>query len=152
MLYNSYAHIYVYIYFALVGNEKLKKQMQQRKCSLFLRNGWMSSFWNVFLDHDWHDCSLHFVLTSHGTWFGFIVINNINRKSDDNLSQHQDNTRPHTSLKCGELCQSWLNCPNVPTASLDLKSSDFHLFGPMKKDLCGQHFPSNNVVRETLRQ
>ena len=30
--------------------------------------------------------------------------------------------------------------------------SDFHLFGPMKDGLRGQHFPSNDAVKRAVKQ
>jgi len=59
----------------------------------------------------------------------------------------QDNTRPHTSLKTMEhiVILGWTVVPHPPF-SPNLVRSDFHLFGPMKDGLHGQHFPSNNTV------
>jgi hypothetical protein len=39
-----------------------------------------------------------------------------------------------------------------PPYSLDLAPSDFHLFGPMKDGLHGQHFPSYNAVLQAVKQ
>jgi hypothetical protein len=39
----------------------------------------------------------------------------------------------------------WTVLPHPPY-SPDLAPSDFHLFGPMKDGLCGQHFPDNAVI------
>ena len=61
------------------------------------------------------------------------------------LLQH-DNARPHTSLKTVEhtvnLGQTVV--PH-PLYNPDLVPSDFHLFRPMKDELHGQHFPSNDA-------
>ena len=68
------------------------------------------------------------------------------------LLQH-DNARPHTSLKTVEhiINVGWIVIPHPPY-SLDLAPSDFHLFGPMKDGLCGQHFPSYNAVVRAMKQ
>ena len=62
------------------------------------------------------------------------------------LLQH-DNTRLHTSLKTVEHVANlgWTVLPHPPY-SPDLATSDFHLFGPMKDGLRGQHFRSNDAV------
>jgi histone-lysine N-methyltransferase SETMAR len=62
------------------------------------------------------------------------------------LLQH-DNTRLQTSLKTVEhiINIGWTVIPHPPY-SLDLAPSDFHLFGPMKDGLRGQHFRSNDAV------
>jgi hypothetical protein len=39
-----------------------------------------------------------------------------------------------------------------PPYSPDLALSDFHLFGPMKDELRGQHFPSNDAVVRVVKQ
>jgi histone-lysine N-methyltransferase SETMAR len=39
----------------------------------------------------------------------------------------------------------WTVLPHPPY-SPDLVLSDFHLFGPMKDGLCGQHFPDDTVI------
>ena len=62
------------------------------------------------------------------------------------LLQH-NNARPHTNLKTMEHIVNfgWTFVPHRPY-SLDLAPSDFHLFGPMKDGLCGQHFSSNDAI------
>jgi len=68
------------------------------------------------------------------------------------LLQH-DNARPHTSLKTVELIVNlgWTAVAH-PLYSPDLAPSDFHLFGPMKDRLRGQHFPSNDAVVRPVKQ
>ena len=39
-----------------------------------------------------------------------------------------------------------------PPYSPDLVPSDFHLFGPMKDGLLGQHFPSYEAVIRAVKQ
>jgi hypothetical protein len=39
-----------------------------------------------------------------------------------------------------------------PSYSPELVPSDFHLFGPMKDGLRGQHFPDNNAVIAAVRK
>ena len=53
-----------------------------------------------------------------------------------------DNTRPCTSWETMEHVASlgWTVLPH-PLYGPHLASSDFHLLGPMKDGLCGQHFP-----------
>jgi hypothetical protein len=58
-----------------------------------------------------------------------------------------DNARHYTSLKTmGHVAKfGWTVLPHPPH-SPDLAPSDFHLFGPMKDGLCGQHFPGNAII------
>ena len=68
------------------------------------------------------------------------------------LLQH-DNTRLHTSLKTLEhIVNLGWTVVQHPPYSPDFVPSDFHLFGPMKEGLCGQHFPSNNAVVQAGKQ
>ncbi|PNF14079.1 hypothetical protein B7P43_G02148 [Cryptotermes secundus] len=66
--------------------------------------------------------------------------------------QH-DNARPHTSLVTTAHISKfgWTVLPHPPY-SPDLAPSDFHLFGPMKDGLCGQHFPDNGAVIAAVRK
>jgi hypothetical protein len=59
----------------------------------------------------------------------------------------QDNARPHTSLKTmGHVAKfGWIVLPH-PLYGVDLATSDFNLFGPMKDGLRGQHFPDDAVI------
>ena len=68
------------------------------------------------------------------------------------LLQH-DNTMLHTSLKTVEhiVNYGWTVVPH-PLHSLDLAPSDFHLFGPMKRGLCGQYFPSYDAIVQAVKQ
>jgi len=68
------------------------------------------------------------------------------------LLQH-DNARPHTSLKTVKHIANlgWTVLPH-PTYSPGLAPSDFHLFGPMKDGLRGQHFPSNDAIVRAVKQ
>jgi len=74
------------------------------------------------------------------------------KKKTTFLLQH-DNARPHTSLKTVEHIANlgWTVLPHPPY-SPDLAPSDFHLFGPMKDGLRGQHFPSNDAVVRAVKQ
>jgi len=62
------------------------------------------------------------------------------------LLQH-NNARPHISLKTMKhiVKLGWTVVPHPPY-SPDLAPSDFHLFGPVKDELHGQHIPSYNVI------
>ena len=68
------------------------------------------------------------------------------------LLQH-DNARPHTSLKTVDhiVNLDWTVLPHPPYSPY-LAPSDFHLFGPMKDGLHGQHFPSNDAVVWAVKQ
>jgi len=74
-------------------------------------------------------------------------------REEDNLSLAIDNARPHTSLKTVEHIANlgWTVLPHPPF-SPDLAPSDFHLFGPIKDGLRGQHFPSNDAVVRAVKQ
>jgi hypothetical protein len=60
--------------------------------------------------------------------------------------------KPHTSLKTVEhnVSLGWTVVPHPPYIP-DLAPSDFHLFGPMKDGLRGQHFPSNDAVVRAVK-
>ena len=45
----------------------------------------------------------------------------------------------------------WTVLPHPPF-STDLTSSDFHLFGPVKDEVHGQHFPSNDAIIDAVKQ
>ncbi|PNF17980.1 hypothetical protein B7P43_G17450 [Cryptotermes secundus] len=66
--------------------------------------------------------------------------------------QH-DNARPHTSLaNTAHIAKfGWTVLPHPPY-SPNLAPSDFHLFGPMKDGLRGQHFPDNDAVIVAVRK
>ena len=68
------------------------------------------------------------------------------------LLQH-DNARPYTSLKTLEVINSfgWTTISHPPY-SPDLAPSDFHLFGPLKESLRGQHFFSDEEVKTAIRK
>ena len=68
------------------------------------------------------------------------------------LLQHP-NTRPHTQLKRVKHIASlgWTVLPHTPY-SLNLVSSDFHLFRPINDGLHGQHFTSNYAIISTVKQ
>ena len=67
------------------------------------------------------------------------------------LLQH-DNARPHTSLKTREGIASfgWTTVTHPPY-SPDLAPSDYHLFGPLKEGVRGQHFTSDQEVKLELK-
>ena len=67
------------------------------------------------------------------------------------LLQH-DNARPHTSLKIREVIASfgWTTVTHPPY-SPDLAPSDYHLFGPLKEGVTGQHFTSDQEVKNAVR-
>ena len=64
-----------------------------------------------------------------------------------------DSVTPHTSLKTVEYIANpgWTVLPQ-PLHSLNLKSSDFHLFRTMNDGLRGQHFPRNNAIVAVVKQ
>ena len=68
------------------------------------------------------------------------------------ITIHHDNARPHTSkATAAELAKlGWTVMPHPPY-SPDLAPSDFHLFGPLKNFLRGQHFTSDEEVKSAVR-
>lgn len=64
-----------------------------------------------------------------------------------------DNATPHSSAKT----QDWLARYNWevvehPAYSPDLAPSDFHLFGPLKQELSGRHFTTDDELKATVLQ
>ena len=68
------------------------------------------------------------------------------------LLQHS-NAWPHTSLKMCEVISffGWTTISHLQYLP-DLAPSDFHLFGPLKKSLRGQHFSSDEEVKTAVRK
>mgnify|MGYP001861435069 CR=1 FL=1 len=64
-----------------------------------------------------------------------------------------DNARPHPSLKIMKHSANlgWTVLLH-PLHSPELVPSDFHLFWPIKDELHGQHFPSNNAIIAAVKQ
>ncbi|GBM78393.1 Mariner Mos1 transposase [Araneus ventricosus] len=62
-----------------------------------------------------------------------------------------DNTRPHMASVTRDLIQRfrWTVLGHSPH-SPDLASSDFHLFGSLKKHLAGRHFRTDAEVQEAV--
>lgn len=75
-----------------------------------------------------------------------------NEKKETFVLQH-DNARPHTSMKTTSTLAKfgWTVLPHPPY-SPDLAPSDFHLFGPLKDGLRGQHFPDDDAVITAVKQ
>jgi len=68
------------------------------------------------------------------------------REEDDNPSlATQLHQAPSQFEDYGAHGQSWLDC-------LDLATSDYHLFRPMKDGLHGQNFPTNNAIIAAVKQ
>ncbi|PNF23161.1 hypothetical protein B7P43_G03652 [Cryptotermes secundus] len=66
--------------------------------------------------------------------------------------QH-DNARPHTSLATtAHIARFGWTVLQHPPYSPGLAPSDFHLLGPMKDGLRGQHFPENDAVTAAVRK
>jgi len=63
----------------------------------------------------------------------------------------QDNARAHTALRTRFILQqlSWEVLPHLPH-SPDLAPSDFHVFGPLKEFLGGQHFSTDDEVKQAV--
>lgn len=63
----------------------------------------------------------------------------------------QDNARPHTAHRTTSTLQQlgWEALPR-PSYSLDPTPSDFHLFGPVKEFLGGQHFSTDDKVKQAV--
>ncbi|PNF16036.1 hypothetical protein B7P43_G04626 [Cryptotermes secundus] len=69
------------------------------------------------------------------------------------FSLQYDNDRPHTSLATtAHIAKFGRTVLPYPPYSPDLAPLDFHLFGPMKYGLRGQHFPDNNAVIAAVRK
>ena len=63
------------------------------------------------------------------------------------LSQH-DNAGPHTARSTVATIQDLsLECLPLPLYSPVLVPSDFHVFGPLKKAMCGKYFRSDESRR-----
>jgi histone-lysine N-methyltransferase SETMAR len=84
----------------------------------------------------------------------------IRRKPPDQLASgvllHHDNARPHTARETQERIQElhW-ELLEHPLYSHDLTSSDFHLFGPLKRHFGGKRFADEEAetqVRKWLKQ
>ena len=59
----------------------------------------------------------------------------------NNITMHHDNARPHMSHATREeIARKGWNVMPQPPYSPNLAPSDFHLFGPLKDDLRGEHF------------
>ena len=63
----------------------------------------------------------------------------------------QDNARAHTAhcTKCTLQQLGWEGLPHPPY-SPDLALSGFHLFGPLKEFLGGQHFSTDDAVKQAV--
>jgi hypothetical protein len=66
--------------------------------------------------------------------------------------QH-DNAGPHIGILARETIAEfgWTGLPYL-LYSPDLVPSDFHLYGPMKDDLHGKHFTSDNTVIMAIKK
>ena len=63
----------------------------------------------------------------------------------------QDNARPHTAPRstCTLQQLGWEVLPHPPY-SQDIVPRDFHLFGPLKEFLGGQHFSTEDEVKQAV--
>jgi histone-lysine N-methyltransferase SETMAR len=62
-----------------------------------------------------------------------------------------DNDRPHTAAHTAETLRKLkFDVMAHPSYSLDLASSDYHLFGPLKEALRGRRFTSDEVEKEAV--
>jgi len=50
-----------------------------------------------------------------------------------------------------KLAQLYWTAPQHPTYSPDLSPSDYHMFGPLKEKLGGQHFDDDEQVENFVR-
>jgi hypothetical protein len=80
-------------------------------------------------------------------------ISRVRLEKKTNFLLQNNNARLHASLKTVEhiAILGWTVLPH-PLYSPDLAPSDFHLLGPMKDGLRGQHFPSNDAVVRVVKQ
>ena len=64
-----------------------------------------------------------------------------------------DNARPHSAARTIEALQQMkFEVMEHPPYSPDLAPSDFHLFGPLKEELRGRHFSSDQEVKDAVHQ
>jgi len=64
-----------------------------------------------------------------------------------------DNARPHVARVVSDQIASWgWQVLKHPPYSLNLAPSDYHMFGPLKRGLAGQHFGNDDEVKEAVRQ
>ena len=70
-----------------------------------------------------------------------------------NITMHHDNARPHTAhITAQEIANMGWKIMPQPPYSPDLAPSDFHLFGPLKDELCGHHFETDDDVKRAVRE
>ena len=71
---------------------------------------------------------------------------------DNQILLQHDNARPHAALRTQEAIQKlgWTTLPHPPY-SPDLAPSDYHLFGKLKKSLCGNHYGSVDAVKRAVQ-
>ncbi|PNF20470.1 hypothetical protein B7P43_G07694 [Cryptotermes secundus] len=96
--------------------------------------------------------------TGNSEWYKTLtklkaLISQVRLEKQTTFHLQHDNARPHTSLATtAQIAKfGWTVLPHQPH-SPDLAPSDFHLFGPMKDGLCGQHFPDNDAVIGAVRK
>lgn len=71
----------------------------------------------------------------------------------DDVHLLHDNARPHVAHVVSDQIASWgWQVLKHPPYSPDLAPSDYHLFGPLKRGLAGQHFDSDDEVKAAVRQ
>ena len=64
-----------------------------------------------------------------------------------------DNATPHTSVKTVEWLQKYnWEILEHPAYSPDLAPSDYHLFGPLKRELSGKRFTTNSELKDAVLQ
>ena len=75
------------------------------------------------------------------------------RRNINGVKLLHDNARPHVAAPVREkLAKFGWEVLQHPPYSPDLAPSDFHLFGPMKKFLAGQHFATDAEVKSGVRR
>ena len=80
-------------------------------------------------------------------------ISRVRPEKKTNFYLQHDNARPHTSFVTTQLIAAfgWTVLPHPPY-SPDLAPSDFHLFGPLKDGLRGEHFQDSEAVVKAVRK
>ena len=64
-----------------------------------------------------------------------------------------DNATPHTSVKTVEWLQKYnWEVLEHPAYSPDLAPSDYHLFGPLKRELSGKRFTTDSELKDAVLQ
>jgi len=81
------------------------------------------------------------------------AIRNKRKRAQTSVSFFQDNADPHVAARTMDTIQKlkWNILPHPPY-SLDLASSDYRLFGPLKEHLGGERFRNDEEVIQDVQE